>query len=259
MVQGLINLHPAKRWPLLQPLMTGGVLFALARAYSFIAISIRSLEKIMSRVNSIQIQMFLRGVDYPTSKTTLIENAKNKGADNIFCSSLDQLPDNDFKSPGDVSRAISHLSDESDRAASSTGNNEFLAQAVQDSMTEIELCELALEKSSDDGIKAFAQQMIDTHSEIGYEIEQLCSARNLDLPKDMKPEQSAMMQQLSELSGQEFDKKFIEHNVEMHENDIKVFKHYAEQKDDEVSALAQKGVKILTKHLNMAKQASKKL
>jgi predicted outer membrane protein len=214
----------------------------------------------MSRVNSIQIQKFLKGVDYPTSKTTLIENARNKGADNIFCSSLEQLPDDDFKSPIDVSRAISQLSDESDRSASSTGNNEFLAQAIQDSMAEIELCELALEKSSNDDIKAFAQQMIDTHSEIGYEIEQLCSEKNLDLPKDLKPEQSATMQQLSELSGQAFDKKFIEHNAEMHENDIKVFKHYAEQKgDDEVSALAQKGAKILTKHLSMAKQISKNL
>jgi predicted outer membrane protein len=59
-------------------------------------------------------------------------------------------------------------------AGSSSGmdSNKFLAQAMQDSLAEIETCELALEKTSNDEVKAFSQRMIDDHSRLGREIEQ---------------------------------------------------------------------------------------
>ncbi|HEY8100670.1 MAG TPA: DUF4142 domain-containing protein [Burkholderiaceae bacterium] len=217
----------------------------------------------MSHINPIQIQKFLKGVDYPASKAALIENAKNLGADENVCSSLEQLPDEDFQTPADVSQAFGELESEqpeSNQAPSTTGNNEFLAQAVQDSQAEIEQCELALERTSNDDIKIFAQRMIDDHSEIGQKIEQLCSQKNIELPQDVNPQQSSSMKELLALSGQDFDKRFIEQNVQDHENDIKVFKHYAEKADDaDVKALAAKGVKMLTEHLKMAKQISEKL
>jgi predicted outer membrane protein len=230
-----------------------------------IVLQIVSMEKIMSHINPIQIQKFLKGVDYPASKAALIENAKNMGADENVCSSLEQLPDEDFQTPADVSQAFGELSDEPaqsepDQSQPNTGSNEFLAQAVQDSQAEIEQCELALERTSNDDIKMFAQRMIDDHSEIGQEIEQLCSKKNVELPQNVNPEQSAAMKELLPLSGQEFDRKFMEHNVQDHERDIKVFKHYAEQEGDaDIKALAAKGVKMLTEHLKMAKQISNKL
>ena len=64
------------------------------------------LEEIMSRVNPIQIQKFLKGVDYPATKAALIENAKKMGADEEVCASLEQLPDQEFDAPVDVSEAL---------------------------------------------------------------------------------------------------------------------------------------------------------
>lgn len=64
----------------------------------------------MAHVNPIQIQKFLKGVDYPATKEALIENAKNMGADENVCSSLEQLPDEDFQTPADVSQAFGKLS-----------------------------------------------------------------------------------------------------------------------------------------------------
>jgi hypothetical protein len=60
----------------------------------------------MSDVNPIQIQKFLKGVDYPASKATLIENAKKMGADENVCASLEQLPEQEFEAPVDVSQAL---------------------------------------------------------------------------------------------------------------------------------------------------------
>jgi hypothetical protein len=63
-------------------------------------------EKIMQNVNPIQIQKFLKGVDYPANKEALIENARKLGADETVCASLEKLPDQDFEAPVDVSEAL---------------------------------------------------------------------------------------------------------------------------------------------------------
>jgi putative membrane protein len=213
------------------------------------------LEEIMSRVNPIQLQKFLKGVDYPAKKAALIENAKNMGADENVCASLEQLPDEDFQTPADVSQAFGQLSDMPEQTASGTGGDEFLAQAMQDSLAELELCELALQKTANEDVKMFAQRMIDEHGQMGREIEQMAGKRKLELPKDVMPEHKSLTEQLSKLSGQDFDKKFMDHNVKEHEKDIKVFKHYTEQEaEPEIRALADKSVQMLSQHLEMARK-----
>lgn len=62
------------------------------------------------QVNPIQLQKYLKGVDYPASREALLSNAKKMGADDNVCSSLEQLPDEDFDTPADVSAAIGKLS-----------------------------------------------------------------------------------------------------------------------------------------------------
>lgn len=60
----------------------------------------------MLHVNPIQVQKFLKGVDYPATKATLIKNAKKLGADENVRRVLEQLPDEEFEAPIDVSQAL---------------------------------------------------------------------------------------------------------------------------------------------------------
>jgi hypothetical protein len=60
----------------------------------------------MSHVNPVQIQKFLKGVDYPANKQTLIDNAKKLGADENVRESLEKLPDQEYDAPVDVSQAL---------------------------------------------------------------------------------------------------------------------------------------------------------
>ena len=60
----------------------------------------------MSEVNPIQLQKYLKGVDYPATKAALLDNAKKMDADDNVCSSLENLPDEQFDAPVDVSRAL---------------------------------------------------------------------------------------------------------------------------------------------------------
>ncbi|MBD2774045.1 DUF2795 domain-containing protein [Iningainema tapete] len=63
----------------------------------------------MTKINPIQLQKHLKGVDYPASKEDLISHAKEQGADENAISVLEQLPDQDFESPTDVSQAVSDI------------------------------------------------------------------------------------------------------------------------------------------------------
>ncbi len=145
-------------------------------------------------------------------------------------------------------------------SSSSSEANKFLAQAMQDSLAEIETCELALEKTSNDDIKAFSQHMIDQHSRMGREIEQLASRKQAELPKDISEEQRSTYEELSRLSGTEFDRKFIDHNVEDHEKDIRIFKEQAQQlSDKDLKEFAEKGARQLDEHLRMAREVGRKL
>jgi hypothetical protein len=63
----------------------------------------------MASVNPIQLQKYLKGVDYPANKQQLIEAAKKNGADENVCSTLSQLPDDKYDAPVDVSQAVGKL------------------------------------------------------------------------------------------------------------------------------------------------------
>jgi hypothetical protein len=60
-------------------------------------------------VNPIQLQKFLRGVDYPADKQTLVRSAPANGADDEVVRTLESLPRDKFNSPNDVSEAIGEL------------------------------------------------------------------------------------------------------------------------------------------------------
>ena len=57
-----------------------------------------------------QIQEKLDGVDYPASKQDLINHAKKSGGGNDdVIQVLKQLPDKDYNSPVDVSKAVGQV------------------------------------------------------------------------------------------------------------------------------------------------------
>jgi predicted outer membrane protein len=261
----------------------------------------------MAHVNPVQIQKYLKGVDYPASKATLLDKAKSMGADENVCASLEQLPDESFQTPADVSQAFGRLGDAvsggareggeqrqgsqhrerahgaegkqearaepgeaahkrpphgAERRAQSgyTGSNEFLIEAMQDAMAEIQICELAIEKSSNQEVRTYAQSMIDEHGKMGRELEKLAADKKLDVPREIRPEQEMTVEELSSLSGRDFEQRWIQYNIDVHERDIKVFRHYAaDEPDADIKAMAKKHGDIFGKHLKLAHELGKKL
>jgi hypothetical protein len=67
----------------------------------------RILEvKKVAKINPIQLQKHLKGMDYPASKEELIQHAQQQGADENAISVLQQLPEQEYQTPTDVSEAV---------------------------------------------------------------------------------------------------------------------------------------------------------
>ena len=60
-------------------------------------------------VNPIEVQRFLKGVDYPASKAELLRQAEQAGADKQVRATLERLPEQQYQNPTDVSEAIGQL------------------------------------------------------------------------------------------------------------------------------------------------------
>jgi hypothetical protein len=69
---------------------------------------IMARERFSGGSNSVFIDMqkALKGVDYPADKQTLIETARGNGASDDVLSALDALPDQQFQTPTEVSKAV---------------------------------------------------------------------------------------------------------------------------------------------------------
>lgn len=63
----------------------------------------------MATVNPIQVQKFLAGMHYPAKKDEIVKHAKSKGADDKVVQTLEQLPEESFQTPADVSKAIGQI------------------------------------------------------------------------------------------------------------------------------------------------------
>jgi predicted outer membrane protein len=231
----------------------------------------------MAHVNPIQVQKFLKGVDYPASKEQLIEKAMSLGADDNIRASLEQLPDEEFQTPADVSQAFGRLPDDGQQAGAArapqqkqqaqrkeaprhTGENEFLVEAMQDTLAEIRICEMAIEKSQNHDVQVFAKKMIDEHGRMRRDMEKLAEKKKLNVPQEIRREQKMTVDELGSLAGRDFEQRWIQYNIDVHERDTKVFRHYAgEQNDADIRALAEHGADTLGKHLKMAHDLGKKL
>ena len=63
----------------------------------------------MAKVNPIQVQKFLKGLNYPATKEQVVEHAREQGADENVVSVLEKMPDEQYQTPADVSQAIGRV------------------------------------------------------------------------------------------------------------------------------------------------------
>ncbi|QJW90099.1 DUF4142 domain-containing protein [Spirosoma taeanense] len=138
--------------------------------------------------------------------------------------------------------------------------NDFAVKAANGGLMEVEMARVAREKAQSADVKEFAAMMIADHSKANDELKSLAASKNITLPTTLGEDAQKDLNDLSKLSGKEFDKKYVDIMVEDHEEDVKLFKDAADDAEDaEVKAFAAKTLPTLQKHLDRIKMIDKSM
>jgi len=150
--------------------------------------------------------------------------------------------------------------DKMEAAKKPIADSAFITDTLSGGIFEVEMGKVALEKSSNEEVKQFAQRMVDDHSKAGNELRELASSKGMNPSQEMKKAHRDMFDKLSKLSGAAFDKAYMNHMVKDHVKDVSAFRKEAKAgKDPEVKAWASKILPTLEEHLKMARDLSKKV
>jgi predicted outer membrane protein len=123
-------------------------------------------------------------------------------------------------------------------------------------MAEVETGKLALGKTQNSDVKAFAQQMVDDHGQALAKVQALAQARGVTLPTELDAKHKAMSAKLEKMSGDAFDKAYMANaGVKDHKAVLAKLKSDAKKiKDADVKALADQHMPVVEQHLKSAEQ-----
>lgn len=140
-----------------------------------------------------------------------------------------------------------------------TPDKKFVMDTAAGGVFEVEAGKIAVQRASSQDVKKFGQMMIDDHSKANEELLQLANQKGITPPKTMKKEHQDEINKISKLSGDKFDKAYIDMMVKDHKKDISEFKKEAKDgKDPDLKAWAAKTLPKLEEHLKMAQENKKK-
>jgi putative membrane protein len=133
-----------------------------------------------------------------------------------------------------------------------TADQDFIMQAAEAGMAEVALGQLASEKASSTKVKDFGKMMVKDHTKANNELKALADKKGVTLPAECKMcKQKASM--LDNVSGKDFDKKYMDMMVSDHNEVIGKFtKESSQGKDSDLKSWAQQTLPTLKHHLSEA-------
>jgi putative membrane protein len=139
-------------------------------------------------------------------------------------------------------------------AAGAMTDQNFVEEAAQGGMAEVEVGQLAAQKGSSDAVRKFGQQMVSDHQQNNQKLQSIASGKGLKVPTETDTMHKAMSKKLQGASGEDFDKQYLKGQVADHEKMATLMKRQAESgKDAELKAFAAQTLPVVQQHLEMAR------
>ena len=137
---------------------------------------------------------------------------------------------------------------------------EFLVDAAENDMMEVELGKLAQSKATNTQVRKFAEMMVAEHSKSANEMKPVAERLKVTLPASLTETGLEKQKTLNEKTGNDFDKKYMDIMVEAHDDAVENFEKYAEKANDaELRSWAAGKLPGLKSHLEQAKQLKDQL
>ncbi|HVS53635.1 MAG TPA: DUF4142 domain-containing protein [Opitutaceae bacterium] len=188
------------------------------------------------------------GLAFLVSAATLAAQSTNSSG-----SSNRNPNDQSATGSGNYSASTANSADTSSSSGDklSWSDRRFVNKTAEGNQDEVQIAQLAAQRASNPDVRDFAQKLVSDHTNMGSELSSLASTKNVKLDKDNG--QTREYKRLSNKSGADFDREFVDHMVDEHEKDIKDFeKASTDAKDTELRDFASKHLADLRQHLAMA-------
>jgi putative membrane protein len=149
---------------------------------------------------------------------------------------------------------------QTDESSGSLITSTFVHKASAMGNAEVKAANMALEKSSSQAVKAFAQQMVNDHTQVNQKLMALAQQKGLksDVATQPDAKDMALSMKLKMQSGASFDKAYASRQVTAHQETIALFQQEAQSgKDPDIKQLAAQALPTLQQHLKMAQDLAR--
>ena len=132
-------------------------------------------------------------------------------------------------------------------------DKDFATKAAQAGMAEVAEARIALKNSTRPDVKDFARRMIADHTKAGDQLKTIASSEGLALPGEPSAEDQQAMTKLGALSGEDFDRAYIQDQISAHEAAVGLFTKESEQGSGSFRSFASATLPTLEDHYRMIK------
>jgi putative membrane protein len=131
----------------------------------------------------------------------------------------------------------------------------FVTLVAASDMFEVQSSKIALQRSTDAGVKRFAQMMIEAHTKTTAKLKSLIAGESdLSPPTALPSDLQAKLDTLGSVSPADFDKTYLDDQVDGHQSTLNVMQRYAKDGDQEpLKQFAADTAPIVQQHLDKAK------
>jgi putative membrane protein len=139
----------------------------------------------------------------------------------------------------------------------SAADQQFIKEAADGGLAEVELGKLAVRKAAHQQVKSFGQRMINDHGKSNDQLAKLAADKGVVLSRQPGDENKATQDRLAKLSGDQFDNAYMAEMLKDHKQDIAEFRHESKAADDtDVKNFVTKTLPTLQNHLKQAESVA---
>ncbi len=137
----------------------------------------------------------------------------------------------------------------------------WVQEQLADGDAEVKLGRLAQERGGSADVRAFGALMVEKHTMAGTELKRIATRHNVAPVSDADDDHDDLFERLSKLSGEEFDRAYLDAMVDEHEDAVDALEGKAGKKDEHADVVdwAAKTLAEVKQHLERAKSLRERL
>jgi putative membrane protein len=137
------------------------------------------------------------------------------------------------------------------------GDQMFVESIFKSDATEVQLGQLAQQKSQSDDVKQLGQRMVQNRTRLDEQLKPIADRLEVTKPKEPSKKDKQLIAKLESLTGPQFDEEYLKAVVKDNRQDVKDFNTEAQSaQDPNLQQAAKMDAPVLTQHLQLAEQVA---